>query len=251
MNGYLVVTQNAIEDVKCPSESQDTTTRAGSSGTPAIQLPPDRDEQTRSGARGRTVIGVTEHTHTHADGSVHGGTHEACALAHGDVPADIGTRTLVAVFANPVSSYLMHFARDAGFRTVLVEPDPANVTDEVAANADGVATTVDPSFADGHADIVFCDHHRPELGDVMTDALAYPARWIGVMGNARDAGPHVEMLRDRGVPEDLIATVHRPIGLNIGSKTPAEIAISTLAGLIADRNDRPGGFAFPKPAAAS
>ena len=162
------------------------------------------------------------HTHTHADGSMHEGTHEACALAHGDVPADLGPRTLVAVFANPVSSYLMHFARDAGYHTILVEPDQANVTDEMIANADGVAST---------------------------DALAYPARWIGVMGNAREAGPHVEMLRDRGVPEDLIATVHRPIGLNIGSKTPAEIAISALAGLIADRNSRPGGFAFPTPPA--
>jgi xanthine/CO dehydrogenase XdhC/CoxF family maturation factor len=39
--------------------------------------------------------------------------------------------------------------------------------------------------------------------------------------------------------------VHRPIGLNIGSRTPAEIAISTLAGLIADHNGRPGGFSYP------
>jgi xanthine dehydrogenase accessory factor len=188
-------------------------------------------------------------THTHADGSVHDDSHEACALAHGDAPADLRGRTLVAVFANPVSSYLMHFARDAGFRTVLVEPDQGKVTDEVAANADGVASTVDPSFADGHADIVFCDHHRSELGDVMAAALAYPARWIGVMGNARDEGPHVGMLRERGFSEELIATVHRPIGLNIGSKTPPEIAISTLAGLIADRNSKPGGFTFPNPVA--
>jgi len=36
--------------------------------------------------------------------------------------------------------------------------------------------------------------------------------------------------------------VRRPVGLNIGSKTPAEIA--TVAGLIADRNGRPGGFSF-------
>jgi xanthine/CO dehydrogenase XdhC/CoxF family maturation factor len=43
--------------------------------------------------------------------------------------------------------------------------------------------------------------------------------------------------------------VHRPIGLNSGSRNPAEIAIATLAGLIADRNGRPGGFSFP--AAAS
>jgi xanthine dehydrogenase accessory factor len=46
------------------------------------------------------------------------------------------------------------------------------------------------------------------------------------------------------VPEDTIARVHRPIGLNIGSRLPAEIALATVAGLIADRRDRPGGFAF-------
>ena len=40
-----------------------------------------------------------------------------------------------------------------------------------------------------------------------------------------------------------IALVHRPIGLDIGSREPAEIALSTLAGLLADRNGRPGGFA--------
>ena len=43
-------------------------------------------------------------------------------------------------------------------------------------------------------------------------------------------------------PED-IARVHRPIGLDIGSRAPAEIAVSTLAGLLADRNGRTGGFA--------
>ncbi|WP_341770684.1 XdhC family protein [Actinomadura rubrisoli] len=51
-------------------------------------------------------------------------------------------------------------------------------------------------------------------------------------------------LTELGVPAADIARVHRPIGLNIGSRTPAEIAIATLAGLIADRNARPGGFDF-------
>jgi xanthine/CO dehydrogenase XdhC/CoxF family maturation factor len=70
------------------------------------------------------------------------------------------------------------------------------------------------------------------------------------MGSPRHTGPHVEALRTRGLDEASIARVHRPIGLNIGSHTPAEIAISTLAGLIADRNERPGGFGFPVPTAA-
>jgi xanthine dehydrogenase accessory factor len=52
------------------------------------------------------------------------------------------------------------------------------------------------------------------------------------------------MLTELGVPEADIARVHRPVGLNIGSRTPAEIAIATIAGLLADRNGRPGGFGF-------
>ena len=83
-----------------------------------------------------------------------------------------------------------------------------------------------------------------ELGVMLRDALATKARWIGIMGNPHHAGPHVEMLTELGVPAEEIARVHRPIGLNIGSRTPPEIAISTLAGLLADRNGRPGGFEF-------
>jgi xanthine dehydrogenase accessory factor len=162
-------------------------------------------------------------------------------MAHGDRPPQTEPRTLVAVFAAPVTEYLMHFGRHAGFRTVLVEPDQGRATDDMTTHADGVATTVDPSFADANADVVVCDHDRPELGDVLAAALAYPPRWIGVMGNPRHQGPHVAALRERGFDEDSIALVHRPIGLNIGSRTPAEIAISTIAGLIADRNGRPGG----------
>jgi len=64
------------------------------------------------------------------------------------------------------------------------------------------------------------------------------------MGNPRHPAPHIPALAELGVAETDIARVHRPIGLNIGSHTPAEIALATLAGLIADRNGRPGGFEF-------
>ena len=99
-------------------------------------------------------------------------------------------------------------------------------------------------LADEATDVVVTDHHRAELGAVLRDALASPARWVGILGNPRHPAPHIPALAALGVPDEEIARVHRPIGLNIGSRTPAEIALATMAGLIADRNGRPGGFHF-------
>jgi xanthine dehydrogenase accessory factor len=167
----------------------------------------------------------------------------ACAVAHGHAPTATNNRTLVAVFFSPVASYLLHFGRDAGFRPVLVEPDPEQA--EAARKAGLAAETGIPASIDHAADVVVTDHHRPELGAMLRDALVSPARWVGVMGKASHAAPHVPALAGLGVPPAEIARVHRPIGLNIGSHTPAEIAISALAGLIADYNGRPGGFSHP------
>lgn len=168
-------------------------------------------------------------------------TEPACAMAAGEIPPEVGPRTLVAVFASPVATHLLHFGHDLGFRCVLVEPDI-----ERARTIAGVelASTVDPSFAGAEADVVVTDHDRPELGAVLRAALNTRARWIGVMGSPRHAAQHIPALRALGTEDDEIARVHRPIGLNIGSKSPAEIAVSTLAGLIANRNNRPGGFDF-------
>ena len=162
-------------------------------------------------------------------------------MAHGDAQAPPETRTLVAVFASPVADVLLRYAQDLGYHTVLVEPERARVSNEEAGT-----TTVRTHFPrlDGHADVVVTDHHRAELGQVLAEALTLPVRWIGVMGNPRHPGPHVAALREMGVADSEIARIHRPVGLNIGSRTPAEIAIATLAGLIADRNGKPGGFEF-------
>jgi xanthine/CO dehydrogenase XdhC/CoxF family maturation factor len=163
-------------------------------------------------------------------------------MAHGELPPDVGPRTLVAVFASPVAGYLLHFAGDLGFRTVLVEPDPARHAD--VPHADLVEAAPDGSFVDGDADVVVTDHDRPEFGDTLRQILDTRARWVGVIGSRRHTAPHVAALRERGLDDTAIARVHRPAGLNIGSHTPAEIAVATLAGLIADRNGRPGGFTF-------
>ncbi len=178
-----------------------------------------------------------------------------CDVAHNGATAPSTGRTLVAVFASPVADYLLRYGRDTGFRAVLIEPDAALA--QTARNAHAAQTPHGEQTAHGEqvmvatswdgcldetADVVVTDHHRPELGTFLWDALASKARWVGIMGNPHHPAPHIPALAALGVPAAEIARVHRPIGLNIGSHSPAEIAIATLAGLIADRNGRPGGF---------
>ncbi|WP_091447111.1 XdhC family protein [Actinokineospora iranica] len=160
-------------------------------------------------------------------------------MAHGAPTSGTAVKTLVVVFATAVGEYLLRYGADLGYKTLLVEPQRARV-----AATDVTVLTGVPADLGEHADLVVTDHHRPELGALVQSALRSNARWIGVMGNPRHPPPHVPALRALGVPESDIARVHRPIGLNIGSRTPPEIAIATLAGLIADRNGKPGGFEF-------
>jgi xanthine/CO dehydrogenase XdhC/CoxF family maturation factor len=185
-----------------------------------------------------------QHAHDHAHAHNHPpGEHDAsCEVAHGTTPAPATDRTLVAVFATPVAEYLLRYGADAGYRPVLVEPD-ADLAKKAGEAGFDVYTAVG-SVPDALTDVVVTDHHRDEIGVMLRDALATPARWVGIMGSPRVEPPHIEALALLGVEPGEVARVHRPIGLNIGSKTPPEIAISTLAGLIADRNACPGGFGF-------
>jgi xanthine dehydrogenase accessory factor len=175
---------------------------------------------------------------------------DPCAVAHSPVTGALaagqpGGRALVAVFASPVAAYLLRYGADAGFACLLVEPDGRRAAGAAMAGFP-VAAAVPAGIPD--ADVVVTDHHRGELGPVLRDALRGGARWIGVMGNPRHEGPHVAALAALGVAGDDIARVHRPVGLDVGSRTPPEIAIATLAGLLADRNGRGGGF-FTRPRA--
>ncbi|MFI1988352.1 XdhC family protein [Actinoplanes sp. NPDC020271] len=153
-------------------------------------------------------------------------------------------RRLVAVFASPTAEMLARFGIELGFQVVLVEPDPTQLQGPPRAHGDRTVSDLRAAEPDEHTDVLLTDHHRPEIGTLLREALAGRSRWIGIVGNPRHEGPHVAALRDLGVPAEQIARVHRPVGLNIGSRTPTEIAVAVLAGLIADRNGRPGGFAF-------
>ena len=167
-----------------------------------------------------------------------------CAMARGELPPEVGPRRLVCVFVSPVTEFLLHFARDLGWETILMDPDTGRLAWADWRYADAAYSVAVEDWVDRTTDVVVTDHDREELGPTIEAFLRLPARYIGVMGSPSRPAPHVEALRKLGVPEEVIGRIRRPLGLNIGSRTPAEIAISTLAGLIADRNRRPGGFQF-------
>jgi xanthine dehydrogenase accessory factor len=200
------------------------------------------DAQQETAARGQPEDAAPGDTGAVAPGHATDADDPACAVAHGAPVPAADEKVLVAVFASPVAEYLLRYGADLGFRGILLEPD---VDRAKAASIPGVEIMTEaPGHLDASADVVVTDHHRPELGTALRDLLAGQARWIGLMGNPRHQGPHIEALTQLGVPAGDIDRVKRPVGLNIGSRTPAEIAIATLAGLVADRNGRPGGFKF-------
>lgn len=71
--------------------------------------------------------------------------------------------------------------------------------------------------------------------DCVLAAVKTPARYIGLLGSRRKTVLIAEMLREQGVPEERIQAVRSPVGLDLGGRTPAEIALAVLAEITQER----------------
>jgi xanthine dehydrogenase accessory factor len=79
--------------------------------------------------------------------------------------------------------------------------------------------------------------HDPKLDDLaLLDALGSAAFYVGALGSKRNSDARRERLQGLGVAAQQLQRLHAPVGLPIGSHTPAEIAISILAEITATRN---------------
>jgi xanthine dehydrogenase accessory factor len=72
-------------------------------------------------------------------------------------------------------------------------------------------------------------------GDCVLSAVRTRARYIGLLGSRRKAVLIAEMLRAEGVSDERIASIRTPVGLDLGGRTPAEIALSVMAQITQER----------------
>ncbi len=73
---------------------------------------------------------------------------------------------------------------------------------------------------------------------VLKNVINSEAAYIGMIGSSRKIRTVYNQLRDDGISEEKLAAVHAPIGLEIGSETPAEIAVAIAAEIVAIRRDK-------------
>lgn len=144
----------------------------------------------------------------------------------------------VVVSATDVARSLGGHLLELGYEPVLVETRAERVT---PLDGPHVASLDDLDLS-ADTIVVFTDHDAPGVTEALAALLRSRVRFIGVMGSRRHVGRYVEELRARGFGEDDLARIRSPLGLDLGGRTPAEIAVSIAAGIVADAHDRAGGW---------
>ena len=152
---------------------------------------------------------------------------------------------LVIVGAGQVAVHLVALARQLGFRTVIVDARGAYATRERFPHADEVIVgwadeVADRAGIDADAHVVVLGHD-PKLDDpAVAIALRRRARYVGAMGSRTTLAERRERLRASGITNEELARLHSPIGLDLGGRTPAEIALAIMAEIVAGRHGASG-----------
>ena len=136
-----------------------------------------------------------------------------------------------------IAQALLPMARACGHAVTLIDPRSAFGT---AARFPGEAIIEDwPDVAlralnpDARSAIVTLTHDAKLDDPAIAFALRAPVYYLGCLGSSRTHAKRLDRLRARGFADADLNKIHAPAGLNIGAKSPAEIALSILAELTA------------------
>ena len=143
---------------------------------------------------------------------------------------------MIVIGAVHIAQTLVPMARLAGFNPIIIDPRESFGSDQRFPNETVVNDWPDEALAvlgdDARTALVLLTHD-PKMDDpTLQFALRSEYFYIGVLGSTRTHGQRVARLLKNNFSQEQIDRVNGPIGLNIGSATPAEIAVSILAQVI-------------------
>ncbi|HTR88233.1 MAG TPA: XdhC family protein [Reyranella sp.] len=161
---------------------------------------------------------------------------------------------LIIVGAVHIAQTLAPMATMLEFDVTVVDPRGAWATSQRFPGVKVIQDWADEAFQAMGLDVstaVVTLTHDPKLDDpALESALKSDAFYIGALGSRRTHAKRKERLAEVGITDEMFARVHGPVGLNIGAKSPAEIAVSILGQIVEVRARRLEALSAPKVAAA-
>ncbi|WP_395399069.1 XdhC family protein [Arthrobacter sp. UC242_113] len=151
---------------------------------------------------------------------------------------------LLVFGANDFGAALVPAAKLLGYRVTLCDARPAFATQERFAAADEVATDWPHRYLAAEASAGRIDSrtvicvltHDPKFDiPLLQEALELDVAFVGALGSRCTHRQRIDGLLEAGVAPERLAMLHSPIGLDLGAVTPAEVAVSITAELIAAR----------------
>jgi xanthine dehydrogenase accessory factor len=145
--------------------------------------------------------------------------------------------------AGHVSTFVAPLAKTVGFRVAVIDDRPEFANSERFPDADeihavGFREAFDRITINGLSYIVIVTRGHTFDKEVLEAALHTAPAYVGMIGSRKKRNLIYQVLKDNGIPDERIASVHSPIGLDIAAETPEEIAVSIVAELIRVRAAR-------------
>ena len=150
---------------------------------------------------------------------------------------------ILCIGAVHISQALAPMARLADFDLTIVDPRTAFATPERFPDVHLIAQwpqDVLPELRIDRYTGVCLLTHDPKIDDpALIAALRADCFYIGALGSRKTHAKRVERMMAEGFSQDDLSRIHAPIGLDIGSVSPAEIAVSVLGEIIAALRKKP------------
>ncbi|MGW6906841.1 XdhC family protein [Streptomyces sp. NPDC054940] len=133
---------------------------------------------------------------------------------------------------------LSEIGRFLGYRVTVCDARPVFTTSARFPHADDVVADWPHRYlaaaeVDSRTAVCVLTHDAKFDIPLLRLALSLPVGYVGAMGSRRTHAHRLELLREAGVPEEQLASLHSPIGLDLGAHTPEETALSIAAEIIA------------------